>query len=1132
MVIKLRAPLRIATFNVRGLGARRRQCQLNRLLLDNGLDIAAVQESKLESQEQADRMVPVFRANFDVCVCHSVGVSGGCLLFIRNTLGIRVETVYACDSGRLLVVDFSFSNLGWRVVCVYAQNVESERLLFFQSLEPYLNCDKCLILLGDFNCVCSAKDRVKCRSVKDKSAELLSSLVHDYFLEDVGGMYSSGSRPEYTHFQRDSHARLDRLYVSVALVPLCTAYNVNPVSYSDHCLVSATFGVKGRKSPFNWYLWKLNEKILDEEFAREIASDFEAALVAQTGCAAVDWESFKERVKLKAIEKSSVIRFKQKENEKELHDLLECLLNNESAQPGTFTKQIKDVKCEMERIDNERYRAAVIRSRSEKLWAGEAPTKRALSDEKRYACMKEIRQLSHEGHLISDSRSIQRVITQHFADLFSKKREHAEGFQDDFLRLMPTLDDDVRERLEMPITLEEIEKAIDDLPSGKAPGPDGLNAAFYKTFKGYVSQFLLNVITEAYERKKVPLSFATSHVVLIPKSEDPEKRTLVGSYRPISLTNVDYKVYMKVLAKRLQCVIDSLVGQHQTCGIRGRSITTNIHVARTVLECVDALGNHVAMIQLDLAKAFDRVSHDILFSILEHANLGSVIVEGVKMAYANCTTRVIVNGDLTDKLAVRSSVRQGCPLSPLLFALYLEPLCLAILNSDHVMGFKLQSAHVKLLAYADDIALFCTDRSSICEATSIVERFCKQTGCLVNWEKSSGFWHGEWDIMPPVFSRLQWSPLPTRYLGVPLERYRDPGPHWNEETSRAREKVDAWQGRQLSIFSRAFVCNVFLISKIWYVMSVLCASRTAIQKMHRVFAVFLWTSTWERTRRTNLFRSVKSGGVGLVHLFLRQVVSRFIFLRDQNDIFLRTVMQLRLQRLLPRIIVSAGDNMCGAVTGFLREVVLAYQLLEVRFSPDYLYSVPKRKLYKDLVDIMLPVPLYREPYYGGPGQNILKRVKKMPVRPAVKTFFFKLHSNTLPVKTWLQDKGIFVPWTTNCLLCKKPETIEHAFLDCWDAIFHWDILQRTLKKELPLNPYGIRFLPVDNQDVPYDMFMLLGLHSLWKTRMQMRHAEIDIRSSREHFIESVVYIRECIRAQPEPPEWAALLDDLAKLKKF
>ncbi|XP_049275489.1 uncharacterized protein LOC125759987 [Rhipicephalus sanguineus] len=110
------------------------------------------------------------------------------------------------------------------------------------------------------------------------------------------------------------------------------------------------------------------------------------------------------------------------------------------------------------------------------------------------------------------------------------------------------------------------------------------------------------------------------------------------------------------------------------------------------------------------------------------------------------------------------------------------------------------------------------------------------------------------------------------------------------------------------------------------------------------------------------FDMVRDGGLGLSHLFLKQVVSRFLFLRDQQNPFIRTIIQV--------------------------------------------------------------ITIYGE----GSGRDVLKRVKKMLVPPGVKTFFFKLHTGTLPVKTWLEQRGMFVPWGVNCLLCNKPETVEHISL--------------------------------------------------------------------------------------------------------
>lgn len=221
----------------------------------------------------------------------------------------------------------------------------------------------------------------------------------------------------------------------------------------------------------------------------------------------------------------------------------------------------------------------------------------------------------------------------------------------------------------------------------------------------------------------------------------------------------------------------------------------------------------------------------------------------------------------------------------------------------------------------------------------------------------------------------------------------------------------------------------------------------------------------------------------MAHLFVRQLVNRFLFFRDVRDPFLRTVCQLRLRGALPALIVST-DSMPGTLRGYLKEVADSVRFLSVRFSFEYLCNVKRKTLYKDICDIVFPVPLYRALYSGRSGLDVLKRVKNMEVPTGVKTFFFKLHTGTLSVKTFMEERGFLVPWGSHCLICKQPETIDHVFLHCWAGVFFWDVLQRTMKKELPLNPHGIRYLAVTNDDgVPFDLIMLKGLHSLWRARM-------------------------------------------------
>lgn len=1132
--MSLERSLRVGTVNVRGLATKRRQNQLYRIATENELDILAVQETKVELVDKTDDMVRPFSARYNVCVSHAVGLSGGCLLFISNSQGIVIQSVISCDSGRLVICDFLLAGSEWRVVCLYAPTDGAQRLEFFCRVGYYCNTDRLLIILGDFNCVCSARDKTGNTPYREASTIKLADIINDYALEDVGECISSGHGVQFTHFQGLSHARLDRAYVSLDIVPLCTDYCVNPLSFTDHCLVMFTIGSrKGRKRKFNWDLWKLNNKLLDDDvFQTIVLEGIEELNGDNSSKAGQMWETFKQKMKMKAIERCSILKHEGRNNEQLLRLNLRTLLKEESEMPGEFKQDIRAVKEKLELLDKEKFHGAIIRARAEKMVTAETPTKRALGMEKSYAQRNSISEIVYNGAVAKANEDIAHAFHEHYSKLFSMGAVDRDHFTSEFLSSMPQLDDETKDRLELSISVSEVERAIDKLNCGKSPGPDGLSAAFYKKFKHGLSPILAYLFNEALEVKSLPPSFLSSHTILIPKTDDSRKLLQVSAYRPISLTNVDYKILMKIMAGRLQSVMKEIVGPHQTCGIKGRSIFTNIHTARCVLECTDIMGSAVAMLQIDLEKAFDRVPHDLLIAVLEHVNVGTVITEAVKMAYTGCTTRLIVNKELGKSIELQRSVRQGCPLSPLLFCIYIESFCLSIIRSNIIKGFRLHACEVRLLAYADDIAIFCTDLESIAEAVNIAKRFCEVSGSAVNWAKCLGFWHGNWELTPYYFMNVQWVTSPVKYLGVPLENYSDSDPYWRRQAVEIREKAEKCKGRDLSIFARTTICNLFFITKLWYVLQVLHCSRTNVQKFHRIFAVFIWGSTWEKTSRTNLFRRVRDGGLSLSHLFLRQIVNRFLYLRNVQDPFLRTVCQMRLASALPEFVVSSV-RLEGRPQGYFKEIVESFRFLKARFSFEYLSTVSRKKLYKDLCDVVLPVPLYRTQYYAGTWSKVLKRVKGMPVRPGVKTFFFKLHAGVLPVKTWMSDKGLFVPWGDHCFLCRKPETIEHVFLDCWDAVFFWDVLQRTLKKDFPLDAQGIRYLAIDNEDgFPYDIVMLLALHSIWRSRMAIRHAEVDARRAIEYFRESLTLFLELQKLQIDMPDWVPRMESLLYMKQL
>lgn len=119
------------------------------------------------------------------------------------------------------------------------------------------------------------------------------------------------------------------------------------------------------------------------------------------------------------------------------------------------------------------------------------------------------------------------------------------------------------------------------------------------------------------------------------------------------------------------------------------------------------------MMQVYIEKAFDRVLSEVLFSILNHMGAGSVVLEGVRMASHNCTTSLIINKSVTQRIPVTFFVRQRCHLSQLLSAFYIEPFLLRIIRDPSVRGFTLNTSEFRILAYANDIAIFCTDRKNV-----------------------------------------------------------------------------------------------------------------------------------------------------------------------------------------------------------------------------------------------------------------------------------------------------------------------------------------------------------------------------------------------------------------------------------
>ena len=155
------------------------------------------------------------------------------------------------------------------------------------------------------------------------------------------------------------------------------------------------------------------------------------------------------------------------------------------------------------------------------------------------------------------------------------------------------------------------------------------------------------------------------------------------NWRPISLLNVDYKIISKVITLRPSSVLHCVIDPDQTCSVLGRSIFSNLFLLCDVFAYIEQTDESAILLSLDQEKAFDRVNRDFLMDLLRHLGIGPDFCRWIQTFYCGAHMRIILNGCLTDKIFLRRGVRQGDPLSPLLYVICVEALA-NLIRSIHI----------------------------------------------------------------------------------------------------------------------------------------------------------------------------------------------------------------------------------------------------------------------------------------------------------------------------------------------------------------------------------------------------------------------------------------------------------------
>lgn len=408
---------------------------------------------------------------------------------------------------------------------------------------------------------------------------------------------------------------------------------------------------------------------------------------------------------------------------------------------------------------------------------------------------------------------------QFYSSLYTSKNSAEFSTMTEFLDKcnLPKFSEEESKNLNADLSIAEIQKVIMSLKSGKAPGPDGVPSELYKKFSSTPSPYLHRMYTQAQLDGILPPTLTEAIITVIyKKGKDAEE---VGSYRPISLLNLDVKMFAKILANRLNPLIGKLVHTDQTGFIPNRNSTFNLRRLFNIMYTKREGNKDLVILSLDAEKAYDQIEWSYLFEVLQRYNFGNNFFAWVRLLYTSPTAQILMNQTLSPPFKLFRGTRQGCPLSALIFMLATEPLAQSIRLDPQIHSYNTKDTTNKISLYADDILLYVTQpQTTIPTILEKINIFGTFSGYRINWNKSI--------LMPAPSipaSALERFPFKIStekftYLGIEITMKHTSlfQANFQPLVDKLQSKIQFWKTLPISILGRVNAIKMIFLPQILY----------------------------------------------------------------------------------------------------------------------------------------------------------------------------------------------------------------------------------------------------------------------------------------------------------------------------
>lgn len=406
---------------------------------------------------------------------------------------------------------------------------------------------------------------------------------------------------------------------------------------------------------------------------------------------------------------------------------------------------------------------------------------------------------------------------------------------------LPTLDlSDLNDNF----TEEELKNAISDLPSEKSPGPDGFIGAFFKQAWDIIKTDLIQAVSFFGDMGCARLQELNSaHICLIPKKADATK---AEDFRPISLMHSFAKIVAKLLANRLAPKLDELVSQSQSAFIRKRAIYDNVLFVQNMIKSFHRKKKPTLFLKVDISKAFDTVNWAYLLEVLQIFGFGHKWCNWISNLLGTSSSAVLLNGIPGQEIDHARGLRQGDPLSPMLFILAMEPLHKLFKKAKDLglLSSLQRQRRFRCSLYADDVGLFIKPiREEMLVLRGILSVFADASGLHTNMEKTEIFpisCNGvNLDDCLSIFpGRI--SNFPCKYLGLPLHTRKLGKLELQPLVDKVGSRIPGWKGRFFTSAGREVLVKNTLSSTPIYHLTILQQNKWLYKRIDRLRRAFLW----------------------------------------------------------------------------------------------------------------------------------------------------------------------------------------------------------------------------------------------------------------------------------------------------